>query len=78
MITAATLGASAALPASAWTSEATTTACCVVSPCEGALARFTASPCLSNSATMVWRIWRSVSPADTKYVSGQVKPSFDT
>ena len=59
-MTAATLGASAALPASACTSDATTTVCCGVSPVAAGLPSPTASPCWSNSVTIVCRIcWSS-------------------
>ena len=67
------------MPASACTSEAATTVCCGVSPVAAldvGVPRPTASPCWSNSDTMVWRICASVRPS-TKYVSGQVKPSTD-
>ena len=63
-MTAATLGASAAVPASACTSDATTTVCCGVSPVAAALPRPTASPCSSNSDTIVCRIGAVVHALD--------------
>ena len=72
-MTAPILGESASFPDSAWINDAETSVWYGDSPV--AASRPASSARWSNSVTIVWRIWASVSFAPMKYVSGQVRPS---